>query len=201
MTMARRTGKPFTLTAAERAAIEQAQHEYLRLLEVNARHGWRDPERAAFVALRRAARAMAAALGPFEQPSPEQAHLLYLLQQGQALKPQDHYRRMLEALGEPLYFLAAACDDELGDGRGQQRNPAAARWACLLASAWAKRTGARPTAAEHGRFWRAIEHAQEGHDANLALAPQLPRLSRDQLRAVLPRWLHWHRLAGGKSTG
>ena len=150
---------------AERAAIEHAQQEF---------RSWYRP-RADFAGLRRAARALLAelpALYDWDTPSGKQ-----LLAGMQAQPPYADYRHLIDQL-ERMRDTLQRIDAATAPARGA-RDHAAETWVLHAADAWVEFTGTLPSSGDRSRFLQAL-HAHADAD--------MPKVNRDLLREVLPRW-------------
>lgn len=169
------------MTAA--AAAYRAWHEQ------NQRERYRLPDRRAFIALRKAARALDAALQPFSggwmvgSTTPEAKRLLAHLQARPPLRPQYEIAAQLDDWAALLPWIIDACACELGPnlGRNRPRDHDADIFVFIAADTWRKRGHGKPAASERSPFWRALHSAIKA-DAGL------PRLTRGQVVDALARW-------------
>jgi hypothetical protein len=150
---------------AERAAIEHAQHEFRR---------WHRPQ-PDFAGLRRAARALLAQLPDVDDfEAPGTMHLMTVLQAQPPHAAKADVLAELQRLRDTLQRIDAATVPVKG-----VRDDDAANWIAQAADAWVEFTGTLPSSGDRSRFLQALQaHA----DADM------PKVNRDQLRDVLPRW-------------
>ncbi len=168
-----------------REALELAQTRYLAWLRSEA-PAWEEskPDRKAFNRLGAAARELDAALAPFLGASPQASALLGAMQHAEgSTSPRVHYRRLIDTLPEILMLLDAA-SARFG-GAGLTSNLRTRAWAWFAADAWHAAFHEEPSAAERGRFWRALEAFQSGSNSR---SHELPQLGRDSLRYYLRLW-------------
>lgn len=175
--------------AAGRAALLQAQQLYLDWLDGQAGGGPSlQPDRLAFNRLARAAAALETALQAFDMTPPNKANrarLLALVQGGQAVRPKSEHSAELDQLDESLRFLRDAA--AAGGGRGVTGNPRAVVWVARAAECWLAHGLGTPSAAERGKFWKALDDLQSGDGAGVR-SPRVPVMGRDAVAVALKHW-------------
>lgn len=144
----------------ERAAIEHAQMQF---------RDWIRP-RSEFSEMRRGVRALLAALPPALEWDKQ---LLALVQAQPPHMTQQAVVDELERMRVTLQRIDAATTPTKGI-----RDLDAEMWICFAADAWVEFTGKLPSSGDRSRFLTAL--AAYGND--------VPKVNRDQLRDVLPRW-------------
>lgn len=154
---------------AERAAIEHAKAQF---------RYWRRPQGEP-TQVRRAARALLAALPPLDADAPATFDLLTLMQSQPPHGAKEAIVAELVQLRSTLQRIDAATVPVKGI-----RDDDAANWIAHAADAWVEFTGKLPSSGEESRFLLALQE-----QADPAPGPvDIPKVTRDQLREVLPRW-------------
>lgn len=151
----------------EEQALTVAYQRWLELAQWS-----QPPDRAVFTALGDAVRRLRKALDPFTD-RPQNPNLTMLLCHMQSTQlnqaAQGHYLEMLEALDEPLRILDNAATLGSG-GPGNQRDPRTTRWVHIAADAWQEHACAKPSSAEAGRFFRALEDFHQSTGKGLSVS-------------------------------
>jgi hypothetical protein len=148
---------------AERAAIEHAKEQFRK---------WQRPC-ADLSAIRRGARALLSASPDFHDWDGQ------LLAQMQAQPPQVNKQAVVEEL-ERMRITLQRIDTATVPTRGLRSHDAESL-ILFAADAWVDFTGNIPSSADRSRFVNALKNYGEGAG--------IPKVTRDHLQNVLPRWL------------
>jgi len=175
------------MSPQQRAALEHAFADLRRWYEPQ-------PKRAVYYELRRASTQLQAALREFDNETSLSTQRLLALLQAVKLRPQADIFQDLQRTAELLRQIEAATDARAP--RGPEPDHEVRAWVLLAADAWVTFTGQLPTT---GTGW--IESfGRHVADSEFLTALRLfakeqdvPIVTRDALRDLLPAWEERHR--------
>jgi hypothetical protein len=170
--------------ADRRQAFKAAQQAFLQWLSDEAPRSLALPEdRESFNRLFKAAKDLDDALQGFSDSSSNGALLVALMQRAEGLNhPQRVYRQLLASMTEQVGLVRQAA--AFVAGRGLLSDLNARAWVWAAADSWRDVMRARPSAADGGAFWVALDEFQESGDRS----PRVPHLSRKAVVVALKLW-------------